>query len=822
MRRRKGVGSVISTIIIVMVLLFFFVIFLVTTTTASQKKLELNLNTADFLKTKNTVSILNRSLATTWYASTVQLIFKAGDESVGCGYDDFLSELKTDVTKKGYWYQYNDTTKQKLQEPRQFGQDQDGNPQKYNIRTRAGGLVEIQNPRICYPLDSHFKAFMEFKAKIYQDIATNIELNGVKLTLKMIGFKFFIEDGKVTSEATQKITMQTKNPFIDTETKNTNTVYTGFRAMMAGGRVIVDKAIQDSNGVAARSGDLLYTPQDTEQSYRQRVEAHLNANFASALPDGFAAPANNRIELRAGDRGEVSFQQDKQGLILHYDSDVKISERKELPGNAVCMSIRPDILAIIQRQIERALNEFGDDEKINLVSAIIQAESSQNIIAVSRCGAAGLMQLMPGTARGARITTIFEDASFTKCDETGYAARLRAAISGKSEDEIKSIDGRFDPEENIRAGIEYLDELELEFSRYTENKQDLMKLIMAAYNTGPENVKKAIARAKNSVPGFDEKDVKYDQIAQFLAVETRNYVAIVTSCTAYYAGGTAFTGSYNWPTPARKITQCFSPRTTDGKDEDHSGLDIAPPPSDVLAAADGVVAREPVNDCLPRSTQCSGGRLGNNIVIDHGNGVKTIYGHLKKDSILVSQGQTVSRGRKIAEIGNTGNVRGPTGLHLHFMVTEKEVPKNPCNYIKCAESTGLKCGGEVSPEILEGLYYYNDEKNDVFAPRPFSLNLKVEDNLNVLDCKPEGFRIYSWQIRGDTTCCGGTLWTCNLNPQLENIGDHGLTSGQKILNQDGSATACATTIDNIVPKTPDNPAPHTLGCEASGFTFVEI
>ena len=57
------------------------------------------------------------------------------------------------------------------------------------------------------------------------------------------------------------------------------------------------------------------------------------------------------------------------------------------------------------------------------------------------------------------------------------------------------------------------------------------------------------------------------------------------------------------------------------------------------------------------------GGYGNYVVIKHTNGVQTLYGHL--DSILVDQGQTVSKGQNIARSGNTGQSTGP---HLHFEV----------------------------------------------------------------------------------------------------------------------------------------------------------
>ncbi len=99
----------------------------------------------------------------------------------------------------------------------------------------------------------------------------------------------------------------------------------------------------------------------------------------------------------------------------------------------------------------------------------------------------------------------------------------------------------------------------------------------------------------------------------------------------------------------------------------HTGIDIgAGYGSAVRAGGDGVVVL---------AGPASG--YGNAIVVDHGGGIATLYGHLSR--FAVHAGQRVTAGQTIGAVGNTGNSTGP---HLHFEVRVQGVPVDPMPYLR--------------------------------------------------------------------------------------------------------------------------------------------
>jgi len=144
---------------------------------------------------------------------------------------------------------------------------------------------------------------------------------------------------------------------------------------------------------------------------------------------------------------------------------------------------------------------------------------------------------------------------------------------------------------------------------------------------------------------------------------TKPYVA-QQSNVAYTTGATPANariggGNFAWPTSG-SINQRFW--------SGHTGVDIGAWIGSPVKAADGGYV------AIAQGGWNAG--YGNYVVIDHGNGFVTLYGHL--NSIYVKPGESVSAGEQIGAVGTTGNSTGP---HLHFEIRYQGVPRDPLAYL---------------------------------------------------------------------------------------------------------------------------------------------
>lgn len=181
--------------------------------------------------------------------------------------------------------------------------------------------------------------------------------------------------------------------------------------------------------------------------------------------------------------------------------------------------------------------------------------------------------------------------------------------------------------------------------------------------------KKELAAHRNTKKGYlsELREEQSDLQAQYSALD-RESEAIEGQIRRYMSANTsslpAFSGRFAMPVRGARISSGYGYRHHPilGRRKLHTGIDFAASSgTPIYAAAGGVVIS-------------SGYRngYGNTVIIDHGGGIATLYGHCSR--LFVSSGQKVSKGTRIAAVGSTGMSTGP---HLHFEVRVNGSPVDP-------------------------------------------------------------------------------------------------------------------------------------------------
>lgn len=157
---------------------------------------------------------------------------------------------------------------------------------------------------------------------------------------------------------------------------------------------------------------------------------------------------------------------------------------------------------------------------------------------------------------------------------------------------------------------------------------------------------------------------------ELLKKQAAEAMTSVTEITKYIAEKRSvyFATPRGWPVPGT-VSSAYGRRThpRNGEPAFHSGIDIrVPTGTPVKATADGII-----------SVSGWAGGNGNTIVIEHGHGFSSVYGHNRQN--LVKVGQRVKRGDMIAMSGSTGVTTGP---HVHYEVWTHRTHVNPIQFLE--------------------------------------------------------------------------------------------------------------------------------------------
>lgn len=179
-----------------------------------------------------------------------------------------------------------------------------------------------------------------------------------------------------------------------------------------------------------------------------------------------------------------------------------------------------------------------------------------------------------------------------------------------------------------------------------------------------------------NIGGYEiPQDYNLDSVLGMIESQISNQDSMLVNAELFFATREkTFKGIPNiWPfnpSPSNKMTSPFGVRYSPftNKAQQHTGIDLSSTwRAEILATADGSIQDHWIDHPV----------YGKHIIIDHGNGYKTMYAHLSVS--YVHEGYFVEKGQVIGRMGNTGMSKGQ---HLHYEIRYNGEPINPIDFLK--------------------------------------------------------------------------------------------------------------------------------------------
>lgn len=219
----------------------------------------------------------------------------------------------------------------------------------------------------------------------------------------------------------------------------------------------------------------------------------------------------------------------------------------------------------------------------------------------------------------------------------------------------------------INELVEVMDEIGQDKKKLTDNKASLdedkaeVEQQKAVLDTSMAEREAIIAELEQQANAFTESEEYHKDTEQLEKIEKE----MQRLANMEISGGVSGTGQMTLPCPGYSYVSANYPYYPSGSF--HGGVDFAAPYGTAIVAADTgtVIAANYWNYSF-----------GYHVMISHGGGITTLYGHASQ--ILVRVGQNVKKGQVIARVGSTGN---STGNHLHFEVRVNGQRENPWEYL---------------------------------------------------------------------------------------------------------------------------------------------
>lgn len=348
----------------------------------------------------------------------------------------------------------------------------------------------------------------------------------------------------------------------------------------------------------------------------------------------------------------------KQRELQNLQQQMEVQQNKAAQAQQQVDSVS-EKLRVIQGNLDVAANEYNTI-LAKLAATEQQITANSEILAKVEKNLAERSQIL-----NKRMRDIYKNGQVNYLDVLFGAADF-ADFTTRAELLKRVVNMDLNLVNQVKAEREFVLEKRAELQRDKQAIIDL-KAQAAAQKAVIENSKKQQETVLNSA--VSERDTA-EQAYQELMENSRQIEEMIRriqsggSSAAAAAGGS---GALMWPTSG-PITSPFGWRTHPifGTERFHSGIDIGADYGEPVVAADGGVVV---------SSGWLGG-YGNVVIIEHGNGISTLYAH--NSELLVEEGARVYKGQLVSRVGSTGYSTGP---HLHFEVRSNGSPVSPMNYL---------------------------------------------------------------------------------------------------------------------------------------------
>ena len=419
--------------------------------------------------------------------------------------------------------------------------------------------------------------------------------------------------------------------------------------------LLLSRPVSASNDVFMRASIFRYdTAEELEARRSEREQAAANAQAAANMVASLASE-RNALSGELAELNELSEEQRAQYEVI----------AAQLAAALVAKAEALDAYITAQENLEAT--ELMFQERLSVMFEY-QNKSTLEVLLES--------DSLAGFFTNMEIITLISDADAQAVDQMEIAlqnAEMQRELALQQADEMQAIADEKQAQ---------LDELEARIGETTAALEDISCELDSW--TAQENSLEALAASLDAQIANLQAQYNAEQAAPTTSATTETSETSETgladptiSVTPTPAPTSNASGvSLQWPTWCHTITSYFGNRVHPiyGNTRFHSGIDIGAGFGDtIMAAASGTVIY--VETPVPGQSW-GGSGYGNYFIIDHGNGVSTLYAHCT--SVYVSNGQSVSQGEAVGTVGSTG---GSTGSHLHFEVRINGTRVDPLSYL---------------------------------------------------------------------------------------------------------------------------------------------